>query len=369
MQVLTARKNKHQDSFGRSTSSGSMGTGASVSRLNSPPGTGSGSGLTTPAAPQQQQAPVQPPPPSYLDAFTELQQVCHIPCVYVCAYVCSCVSVFCLARHTMASKRRKRSCLLPVVIWKKLIVKQSHCLLSICLLSIHPIPFQKTSPIVFVSATIPTIVIMFFIALVLVISVSRASNSSGLLLYSVPNIYIFLQAMDSVHMSSGPPTPQQGDPFASSYMHPSSNSNQSASDPFSHASSAQPSYGQPPSGQAPRDQGSFGQSSFGQPSFGHPIDNQSSFGQSSAGQQPSFGQSSFGQAPQVPQQQAPIQGGGASHNPFAAPGGFGGSSFGNAGVQHVTVHSASLHDCWWDIFDILRCACLLHAFAVHVSSL
>lgn len=143
-------------------------------------------------------------------------------------------------------------------------------------------------------------------------------------------------------MSSGPPTPQQGDPFASSYMHPSSNSNPTASDPFSHASSAQPSYGQPPSGQAVRDQGSFGQ-----PSFGHPIDNQSSFGQSSAGQLPagqqsSFGQSSVGQAPQVPQQQAPRQAGGASHNPFAAAGGFGGSSFGNAGVQHVTVHSASL---------------------------
>ena len=153
--------------------------------------------------------------------------------------------------------------------------------------------------------------------------------------------------MDSLHVSSGPPTPQQGDPFASSYMHPSSSRNHTTSDPFSHASSAEPSYGQPPSGQAQGDQGIFGQSSFGQPSFGQPLDNQPSFGQSSAGQQPSFGQSSmgqpsFGQAPQVSQQQAPSQGGSASHNPFAAAGGFGGSSFGNAGVRHVTLHSASL---------------------------
>ena len=153
-------------------------------------------------------------------------------------------------------------------------------------------------------------------------------------------------------MSSGPPTPQQGDPFASSYMHPSSNSNHIASDFLNHASSAQPSYGQPPSGQAPRDQGSLGQSLFGQPSFCHLSDSQPSFGQLSGppGQQPSFGQSSigqssFGQAPQVSQQQAPSQGGSASHNPFATAGGFDGSSFGNEGVQHVTLHSASLPNC------------------------
>ena len=170
--------------------------------------------------------------------------------------------------------------------------------------------------------------------------------------------------MDSVHTSSGPPTPQQGDPFASSYMHPSGGSNHTASDPFSHASSAQPSFGQPPSGQAPRDQGSFGQMSFGQPSFGQPGDHQPSFGQASAGQP------SFGQAPQVSQQQqAPSQGGSASHNPFAVAGGFGSSSFGNAGVQHITVHLDSLPNCWSDMHDVLWCACLLYCFvAVHFSS-
>lgn len=145
-------------------------------------------------------------------------------------------------------------------------------------------------------------------------------------------------------MSSGPPTPQQGDPFAPSYMHPSGNSSHPfpPSDPFSQASSAQPPYGQPLSGQAHYDQTSFGQSSFSQPSFGQPSENQPSFGRSSAGQlpsgqpsvgQPPFGQSSFGQAPQMPQQQAPGQGGSVSHNPFAAAAGaFGGSSV-NAGEQ------------------------------------
>ena len=44
----------------------------------------------------------------------------------------------------------------------------------------------------------------------------------------------------------------------------------------------------------------------------------------------------YGQAPQMSQQQAPSQGTNASHNPFAAAGGFGGHSFGNAGVQHFS---------------------------------
>lgn len=80
MQVLTARKNKHQDSFGRSTSSGSTGGGASAPRLVPPPG----SGLAAPAAHHQAQqqalspAPMQPQQSSYLDAFTELQQVCQV---------------------------------------------------------------------------------------------------------------------------------------------------------------------------------------------------------------------------------------------------------------------------------------------------
>ena len=76
LQVLTARKNKHSDSFGRSTSSGSAGGAGPAPRLNPPPG----SGVTPSAAPkqQQQQAPPTAAPaqqPSYLDALTELQQV------------------------------------------------------------------------------------------------------------------------------------------------------------------------------------------------------------------------------------------------------------------------------------------------------
>ena len=178
-----------------------------------------------------------------------------------------------------------------------------------------------------------------------------------------------LQAMDNVHMSSGPPTPQQGDPFAPSYMHPSGNSSHTlpSSDPFSQASSAQPPYGQPPSGQAQYDQTTFGQSSFGQPSFGQPLDNQPSFGQSSAGQLPSgqssfgqssFGQPSFGQAAQMSQQQAPGQGGSASHNPFAASAGaFGGSSV-SAGVQHITMYSCK-HWLNFTVLTVLHFACLL----------
>lgn len=179
-------------------------------------------------------------------------------------------------------------------------------------------------------------------------------------------------------MSSGPPTPQQGDPFAPSYMHPSGNSSHTVppNDPFSQASSAQPPYGQPPSGQAHYDQTSFGQSSSSQPSFGQPLDNQPSFGQSSAGQlpsgqsslgQPPFGQSSFGQAPQMSQQQAPGQGCSVSHNPFAAAAGaFGGSSV-NAGVQHVTLHFCK-HWLNGIFFTTMRFTCLLcRAVAVHVS--
>lgn len=113
MQVLTARKNKHQDSLGRSISSGSTGAGASVSRLNPPPT--SGSGLARNAAPQQQQAPTsapaQPPQPSYLDAFTELQQVCCLFCVNFCVQVCSCVSVVFLARHITVTLRQVAFCL------------------------------------------------------------------------------------------------------------------------------------------------------------------------------------------------------------------------------------------------------------------
>ena len=74
LQVLTARKSK---SFRRSTSSGSAGGDGSAVRLAPPPGQGGASAAAPPQ--QQQQAPpaaVQPPQqPSYLDAFTELQQV------------------------------------------------------------------------------------------------------------------------------------------------------------------------------------------------------------------------------------------------------------------------------------------------------
>lgn len=178
-------------------------------------------------------------------------------------------------------------------------------------------------------------------------------------------------------MSSGPPTPQQADPFAPSYLHPSGQTTPSfpSTDSSIQPSSAQPSHS---SGQAPHDQVPFGHSSFGQPSFGPPQDNQPSFGQSTASQPasmqpshgqswhgqpnpgqssfgqplygqppsgpPSFGQSSYGQAPPMSQQHTASGMGGATHNPFAAAGGAGGSSsFGNAGVPHVTLQHSS-HD-------------------------
>ena len=118
MQVLTARKNKHQDSFGYSTSSGSTGAGGSMSRLTPPPVSRSGSGLATPASPQQQPpTPVQPPQPSYMDAFTELQQVCHPPCVCACVHVCPCVRV-CMCVCLLAKLRRylQRMCFSSVCV-------------------------------------------------------------------------------------------------------------------------------------------------------------------------------------------------------------------------------------------------------------
>ena len=72
VQVLTARKTRSQDSFGRSISStSSTGAGGSSSRLTPPPHAN--------LPPQQQHQapppPAQPQQPSYLDAITELQQV------------------------------------------------------------------------------------------------------------------------------------------------------------------------------------------------------------------------------------------------------------------------------------------------------
>ena len=72
VQVLTARKNRPQDSFGRSISgTSSTGAGGPSSRLAPPPHAN--------LPPQQQHQapppPAQPQQPSYLDAITELQQV------------------------------------------------------------------------------------------------------------------------------------------------------------------------------------------------------------------------------------------------------------------------------------------------------
>lgn len=97
--------------------------------------------------------------------------------------------------------------------------------------------------------------------------------------------------MDNVHMSQGPPTPQQGDPFASSYLHPSGQSG----DP--HA-----------------------QASFGQPS-----------------------------AP-IHHQQAPSQSHAASHNPFAADGGFapqGKKSFIRPDLAHSELVAMFFAQCAW----------------------
>ncbi|KAL0034172.1 hypothetical protein WJX77_001574 [Trebouxia sp. C0004] len=130
------------------------------------------------------------------------------------------------------------------------------------------------------------------------------------------------QAMDRAHVSQGPPTPQQGDPFASSYFHPSGQSG--SGDPFA--------------------QSSVGQSSSGQPSFGHhpapepyhhqqlpqlPQLSQQHYQQQQ--QQQQLPQQHYQQQQQKPlqqlpqqqyQQQAPPQGPASSHNPFAEGGGF-----------------------------------------------
>lgn len=194
-EVLTARKNRPQDSFGRSISgSSSTGAGGSNSRLAPPPHAN--------LPPQQQHQapppPAQPQQPSYLDAITELQQ-----------------------------------------------------------------------------------------------------------------------AMDRAHVSQGPPTPQQGDPFASSYFLPSGQSG--SGDPFA--------------------QSSFGQSSSGQPSFGHPAPEP--YQQQQQQQQlPELQYQQQQQQQQPPQQlpqqqyqqQAAPQGQASSHNPFAEGGGFasGQGGFGSA---------------------------------------
>ncbi len=71
-QVLTARKTRSQDSFGRSISStSSTGAGGSSSRLTPPPQ----ANLPTQQPHQAPPPPAPPQQPSYLDAITELQQV------------------------------------------------------------------------------------------------------------------------------------------------------------------------------------------------------------------------------------------------------------------------------------------------------
>ena len=174
------------------------------------------------------------------------------------------------------------------------------------------------------------------------------------------------QAMDAVHTSSALPAPQQGDPFASSYMHPSGqNSHSHGQDPFGQQPPAQPSYsqpayaqpsfgqpqseqslyGQPSFGQPSNSQPPFGQAPNGQPSFGQPHVAHPSAGQASNGQMP-FGQPSYGQAPQSQQQQQPRQAPpGASHNPFAAGGGFGESSVGSTGPYHTHLTALGTPGC------------------------
>lgn len=143
------------------------------------------------------------------------------------------------------------------------------------------------------------------------------------------------QAMDRAHVSQGPPTPQQGDPFASSYFHPSGQSG--SEDPFA--------------------QSSLGQSSSGQPSFGpHPAPEpyqqqqqqlpQQHYQQQ---QQQQLPQQHYQQQQQQPpqqlpqqqyQQQTPPQGLASSHNPFAEGGGFAQGGFGSASSS-VLPHSYS----------------------------
>ncbi|DBA65888.1 TPA: hypothetical protein ACH3X2_002915 [Trebouxia sp. C0005] len=115
--------------------------------------------------------------------------------------------------------------------------------------------------------------------------------------------------MDRAHVSQGPPTPQQADPFASSYFHPSGQSG--SGDPFA--------------------QSSVGQSSSGQPSFGHHPAPEPYQQQQQQQQQQQFPQQLSQQQQQQPpqqlpqqqyQQQAPPQGPASSHNPFAEGGGF-----------------------------------------------
>ena len=125
----------------------------------------------------------------------------------------------------------------------------------------------------------------------------------------------YMQAMDRAHVSQGPPTPQQGDPFASSYFRLSGQSG--SGDPFA--------------------QSSFGQSSSGQPSFGHhpapePYQQQQLPQQHyQQQQQQELPQQHYQQQQQQPpqqlpqqqyQQQRPPQGPASSHNPFAEGGGF-----------------------------------------------
>ncbi len=131
--------------------------------------------------------------------------------------------------------------------------------------------------------------------------------------------------MDRAHVSQGPPTPQQGDPFASSYFHPSGQSG--SGDPFAQSSSGQPSSGQPSFGHHPAPE-PYQQQQQQLP--------QQHYQQQQ--QQQQLPQQHYQQQQQQPpqqqyQQQAPPQGPTSSHNPFAeggsfasAQGGFGSAS-------------------------------------------
>ena len=254
VQVLTARKNRPQDSFGRSISgSSSTAAGGSNSRLAPPPHAN--------LPPQQQHQapppPAQPQQPSYLDAITELQQVIA----------------------GVKAELRK-----------------------------HHITFKHVFPLRWVVLSFRSINT----------NILAAGKSSSLLMEfgcswqagcnnASLTVLCYMQAMDRAHVSQGPPTPQQGDPFASSYFLPSGQSG--SEDPFA--------------------QSSFGQSSSGQPSFGHPAPEP--YQQQQQQQQlPELQYQQQQQQQQPPQQlpqqqyqqQAPPQGQASSHNPFAEGGGF-----------------------------------------------
>ena len=290
VQVLTARKTRSQDSFGRTISStSSTGAGGSSSRLTPP--------LHANLPPQQpHQAPpppAQPQQPSYLDAITELQQVNSRG----------------QGRAAQVSHALHKCCLLPLfsihVFYPCTHYFQTcvSCQMGSSAFKVHQHKHPCCREVIKLADGCRILV------------ASRMQSASL-------TIMCCMQAMDRAHVSQGPPTPQQGDPFASSYFHPSGQSG--SGDPFAQSSS--------------------GQSSSGQPSFGHhpapePYQQQQQQQQQQQPQQHYQQQQQQQQLPQqhyqqqqqqppqqLPQQQyqqqAPPQGPTSSHNPFAEGGGF-----------------------------------------------